>query len=168
MRRIRKPSSSGSSCDWVMADHGFQLMDSLPEERRWRAFPRFPLINDGLTCGSDHARESRLTDVEASAQRPDLNIIALGNGSPGQWHWPGGRAGGAECRNNSDESPARASVSPSVASGGRSSAYHRQQLVGQHARLREACERARRSSKPGPATARAPSRPDSLQGSWLW
>ena len=67
-----------------MADHGFQLMDSLPEERRWRAFPRFPLIDDGLTGGADQARESRLTDVEASAQRPDLNIIVLGNGSPGQ------------------------------------------------------------------------------------
>ena len=67
-------------------------MDSLPEERRWRAFPRFPLIDDGLTGGSDHARESRLTDVETSAQRFELNVIVLGNGGPGQWHWRGGRA----------------------------------------------------------------------------
>ena len=49
VRRIRTLSSSGSSCDWVIADHGLQFMDSLPEERRWRAFPRFPLIDDGLT-----------------------------------------------------------------------------------------------------------------------
>ena len=63
-----------------MVDPGFQFMDSLPEERRWRAFPRFPLIDDGLTGGADHARESRLTDVETSAQRFELNVIVLGNG----------------------------------------------------------------------------------------
>ena len=78
------------------------------------------------------------------------------------------RAGGAACRSSADESPARASVSPSGAGGGRSSAYHRQHLVGLNARLRAACEHARRSSKPGPATVEAPYRPDSPQGSWLW
>ena len=91
-RRIRTLSSSGSSWDGVRADPGLKLMDSLPEERRWRAFPRFPLIDDGLTGGSDHARESSLADVEVSAQPFDLNVIVLGNGGPGQWHWRGGRA----------------------------------------------------------------------------
>ena len=74
------------------------------------------------------------------------------------------RAGGAACRSSADESPARASVSPSGAGGGRSSASHRQHRVGLNARLRAACEHARRSSKPGPATAEAPSRPDSPPG----
>ena len=92
VRRIRTLSSSGSSWDWVIADHGLQFMDSLPEERRWRAFPRFPLIDDGLTGGADQARESSLADVEVSAQRFELNVIVLGNGGPGQWHWRGGRA----------------------------------------------------------------------------
>ena len=50
-------------------DPGLKLMDPLPEERRWRAFPRFPLIDDGLTGGADQARESSLADVEVSAQR---------------------------------------------------------------------------------------------------
>ena len=67
-------------------------MDSLPEERRWRAFPRFPLIDDGLTGGADQARESSLADVEVSAQRFELHVIVLGNGGPGQWHWRGGWA----------------------------------------------------------------------------
>ena len=44
---------------------------------------------------------------------------------------------------SADESPARASVSPSGAGGGRSSAYHRQHRVGLNARLRAACEHAR-------------------------
>ena len=92
VRRIRTLSSSGSSCDWVIADHGLQFMDSLPEERRWGAFPRFPLIDDGLTGGAHQARESSLADVEVSAQRFELNVIVLGNGGPGQWHWRGGRA----------------------------------------------------------------------------
>ena len=39
-------------------------MDPLPEKRRWRAFPRFPLIDDGLTGGAHQARESSLADVE--------------------------------------------------------------------------------------------------------
>ena len=69
VRRIRTLSSSGSSWDGVRADPGLQFMDSLPEKRRWRAFPRFPLIDDGLTGGSDQARESSLADVEVSAQR---------------------------------------------------------------------------------------------------
>ena len=47
-----------------------------------------------------------------------------------------------ECRSSADESPARASVSPSGAGGGRSSAYHRQQRVGLNARLRAGCEHA--------------------------
>ena len=67
-------------------------MDPLPEKRRWRAFPRFPLIDDGLTGGADQAREFSLADVEVSAQRFELNVIVLGNGGPGQWHWRGGRA----------------------------------------------------------------------------
>ena len=67
-------------------------MDPLPEKRRWRAFPRFPLIDDGLTGGADQARESSLADVEVSAQRFELNVIVLGNGGPGQWHWRGPRA----------------------------------------------------------------------------
>ena len=67
-------------------------MDPLPEERRWRAFPRFPLIDDGLTGGADQARESSLADVEVSAQRFELHVIVLRNGGPGQWHWRGGRA----------------------------------------------------------------------------
>ena len=167
MRRIRTLSSSGSSWDGVRADPGLKLMDPLPEKRRWRAFPRFPLIDDGLPGGADQARESSLADVEVSAQRFELNVIVLGNGGPGQWHWRG-RAGGAACRSSADESPARASVLPSGAGGGRSSAYHRQHRVGLNARLRAACEHARRSSTPGPATAEAPSRPDSPQGSWLW
>ena len=53
-------------------------MDPLPEKRRWRAFPRFPLIDDGLTGGADQARESSLADVEVSAQRFELNVIVLG------------------------------------------------------------------------------------------
>ena len=52
-------------------------MDSLPEERRWRAFPRFPLIDDGLTGGAYQARESSLADVEVSAQRFELNLIGM-------------------------------------------------------------------------------------------
>ena len=167
VRRIRTLSSSGSSWDGVRADPGLKLMDPLPEKRRWRAFPRFPLIDDGLTGGADQARESSLADVEVSAQRFELNVIVLGNGGPGQWHWRGGRAA-LSAVVVADESPARASVSPSGAGGRRSSAYHRQHLVGLNARLRAACEHARRSSKPGPATAEAPSRPDSPQGSWLW
>ena len=75
------------------------------------------------------------------------------------------QAGGAECHSSADESPAHASVSPSGAGGGRLSASHRPPRVGLNARLRAACEHARRSSKPGPATAEAPSRPDSPQGS---
>ena len=67
-------------------------MDPLPEKRRWRAFPRFPLIDDGLTGGADQARESSLADVEVSAQRFELNVIVLGNGGPGQWHWRGGES----------------------------------------------------------------------------
>ena len=67
-------------------------MDPLLEKRRWRAFPRFPLIDDGLTGGADQARESSLADVKVSAQRFELNVIVLGNGGPGQWHWRGGRA----------------------------------------------------------------------------
>ena len=47
-------------------------MDPLPEKRGWRAFPRFPLIDDGLTGGADQARESSLADVEVSAQRFEL------------------------------------------------------------------------------------------------
>ena len=73
-------------------DPGLKLIDPLPEKRRWRAFPRFPLIDDGLTGGADQARESSLADVEVSAQRFELNVIVLGNGGPGQWHWRGGRA----------------------------------------------------------------------------
>ena len=88
----RTLSSSGSSWDGVRVDPGLKLMDPLPEERRWRAFPRFPLIDDGLTGGADQARESSLADVEVSAQRFELNVIVLGNGGPGQWHWRGGRA----------------------------------------------------------------------------
>ena len=75
VRRIRTLSSSGSSWDGVRADPGLKLMDPLPEERRWRAFPRFPLIDDGLTGGADQARESSLADVEVSAQRFELNVM---------------------------------------------------------------------------------------------
>ena len=92
VRRIRTLSSSRSSWDGVRADPGLKLMDPLPEKRRWRAFPRFLLIDDGLTGGADQARESSLADVEVSAQRFELNVIVLGNGGPGQWHWRGGRA----------------------------------------------------------------------------
>ena len=67
--------------------------DSLPEQRRRRAFPRFPLIDDGLAGGADQARQSRLADVEASAQRCELHVIVLGHGGPGQWRGRGGRAG---------------------------------------------------------------------------
>ena len=38
-------------------------------------FPRFPLIDDGLTGGADQARESSLADVEVSAQRFELNVM---------------------------------------------------------------------------------------------
>ena len=90
--RIRTPSSSRSSCGGVRADPGLQLLDPLPEQRRRRTFPRLPLVDDGLPGGADHARESRLADVEASAQRCELHVIVLGNGGPGQWPWRGGRA----------------------------------------------------------------------------
>ena len=98
VRRIRTLSSSGSSWDGVRADPGLKLMDSLPEKRRWRAFPRLPLIDDGLTGGADQARESSLADVEVSAQRFELHVIVLGNGGPGQWHWRGGRAASRQIR----------------------------------------------------------------------
>ena len=42
--------------------------DSLPEERRRRAFPRFPLIDDGLPGGADQARQSKLAEIEVSAE----------------------------------------------------------------------------------------------------
>ena len=64
----RTLSSSGSSWNGVRVDPGLKLMDPLPEKRRWRAFPRFPLIDDDLTGGADQARESSLADVEVSAQ----------------------------------------------------------------------------------------------------
>ena len=47
------------------------------------------LVRERVT---DQARESSLADVEVSAQRFELNVIVLGNGGPGQWHWRGGRA----------------------------------------------------------------------------
>ena len=58
-------------------------MDPLPEERRRRACPRFPLIDDGLPGGADHPREFSLTDVEESAQRCELHVIVPGNRGPG-------------------------------------------------------------------------------------
>ena len=75
------------------ADRGHaKRNDSLPEQRRRRAFPRFPLIDDGLPGGADQARQSRLAEIEVSAQRCELHVIVPGNGGPGQWHWRGGRA----------------------------------------------------------------------------
>ena len=92
MRRIRQPSSRGSSCDGMIANPGFQLLDPLPEQRRRRAFPCFPLIDDGLPGGADQTRESSLADGEVSAQRCELHVIVLGNRGPGQWPRRGGRA----------------------------------------------------------------------------
>ena len=56
-----------TSWDGVRVDPGLKLMDPLPEKRRWRAFPRFPLIDDGLTGGADQARESGYIRVSQRA-----------------------------------------------------------------------------------------------------
>ena len=64
---VRICGGPGSATTLVYPTHA-KRSDSLPEERRQRAFPRFPLIDDGVPGGADQARQSKLAEIEVSAE----------------------------------------------------------------------------------------------------
>ena len=62
-------------------EHG----DSLPEQRRRRAFPRFPLVDDGFPRRAHQRGQLRLAQSSRATNRANLRVVIVWNAGPGQW-----------------------------------------------------------------------------------
>ena len=59
--------------------------DSLPEHGRRRAFPRLPLIDDGLPRCAHQRGQLRLAQAARATKRANLLSVVAWNAGPGQW-----------------------------------------------------------------------------------
>ena len=59
--------------------------DSLPEHGRRRAFPRLPLIDDGLPRRAHQRGQLRLAQAARATKRANLLSVVAWNAGPGQW-----------------------------------------------------------------------------------
>ena len=58
--------------------------DSLPEQGRRRAFPRLPLIDDGLPRRAHQRGQLRLAQPACATQRANLHCVVVGHTGPGR------------------------------------------------------------------------------------
>ena len=56
--------------------------DSLPEQGRRRAFPRLPLVDDGLPCRAHQRGQLRLAHAARATKRANLHIVVAWNARP--------------------------------------------------------------------------------------
>ena len=73
--------SNGLQTSVSPVEHG----DSLPEHGRRRAFPRLPLIDDGLPRRAHQRSQLRLAQAARATQRANLHIVVAWHAGPGQW-----------------------------------------------------------------------------------
>ena len=59
--------------------------DSLPEHGRRRAFPRFPLVDDGLVRRAHQCGQLRLAQPARATQRTNLQVVVVRHIGPRQW-----------------------------------------------------------------------------------
>ena len=74
--RCARPSPARHS----PVEHG----DSLPEHGRRRAFPRLPLIDDGLPRRAHQRGQLRLAQAARATKRANLLSVVVGHAGPGQ------------------------------------------------------------------------------------
>ena len=65
----------------TLVEHG----DSLPEQRRRRAFPRLPLVDDGFPRRAHQRGQLRLAQSARATHRTNLRGVVAWNAGPGQW-----------------------------------------------------------------------------------
>ena len=84
--RIRSASEwLGDRLHWSPAPHSpVERGEALPEQGRRRAFPRLPLIDDGLPCRAHQCGQLRLAQAARATQRANLLSVVLGHIGPGQ------------------------------------------------------------------------------------
>ena len=76
----------GDRLHWSPAPHSpVEHGDSLPEHGRRRAFPRLPLIDDGLPRRAHQRSQLRLAQAARATQRANLHIVVAWHAGPGQW-----------------------------------------------------------------------------------
>ena len=59
--------------------------ESLPEQRRRRAFPRLPLVDDGFVRRAHQGGQLRLAQFARATKRTNLHVVVLGHAGPRQW-----------------------------------------------------------------------------------
>ena len=79
-------TGDGDRLHWPPAPHSLvERGDSLPEHGRRRAFPRLPLIDDGLPRGAHQRGQLRLAQAARATKRANLLSVVAWNAGPGQW-----------------------------------------------------------------------------------